>query len=182
MRIHDDILGVLDASGIRTVSNAGETRHRGMELSLGVAVTPSLRLDGAYSSSIQTYEQWMIPVSGVNRSYASNTIEVAPHTLSNVLLTWNPVFLRGGRLAAEWTRTGRYYMDPENTHEYDGHQLLTLYASARVGPSGELFARLVNAANEPYAEIATYSAFQREQLTPGSPRSLYAGLKYSWQQ
>jgi iron complex outermembrane recepter protein len=181
MRIHDDILGVLDATGIRTVSNAGETRHRGLELSLGVAVTPSLRVDGAYSSSMQTYEQWVIPVAGVNRSYASNTIEGAPRTLGNVLVTWSPVFLSGGRLAAEWTHTGRYYMDPENTQDYDGHRLLTLHASARVGQSGELFARLVNATGEEYAELATYSAFQREQLTPGSPRSLYAGLKYSWQ-
>jgi outer membrane receptor protein involved in Fe transport len=181
MRIADDILSVLDANGIRTTSNAGETRHRGIESSVTTAVTSVLQLQAAWSSSKQTYVDWVIPVQGRNVSYAGRTIELAPHTLGNVLLTWSPRLLHGGRLAAEWSHTGRYYMDADNTHAYDGFDTWTLHANYRLRRAAELFARVTNLLDKRYAELVTYSAFTREQFTPGNPRSVFAGLRWSWQ-
>ncbi len=181
MRIENDILSVLDPNGIRTTSNAGATRHRGIETALGAAIGADLRLDVAYSSSKQTYVDWVIPVQTRNVSYAGRTIEVAPHTLGNALLTWSPRLLNGGRLAAEWSHTGRYYMDPENTRTYNGFDLWTLQANYQIRRGGELFARVTNLLDKSYAEIVTYSAFTREQFTPGNPRTVYAGLRWSWQ-
>ena len=181
MRVRNDILSVLDAQGVTTTSNAGETRHRGLELGAGVALASSLRLDAAYSSSSQRYVTWVIPVSGTNRSYAGNTIEQAPHTLANLLLTWHPHALNGGRLAAEWSSTGRYFMDAENTHSYGGFDLWTLHGNYMVRGLGELFARVTNLADQRYAELVSYTAFNKEQFTPGNPRMVYAGLRWSWQ-
>jgi outer membrane receptor protein involved in Fe transport len=181
MRVADDILSILDPNGIRTTSNAGETRHRGVETAVGAAITSDLRVDAAWSSSKQTYVDWVIPVQGRNVSYAGRTIELAPHTLGNMLLTWSPRLLNGGRLAAEWSHTGKYYMDADNTHAYDGFDTWTLHANYRIRRNGEVFARVTNLSDVHYAEIVTFSAFTREQFTPGNPRTLYAGLRWSWQ-
>jgi len=181
MRVHNDILSVLDAQGITTSSNAGETRHRGLELGAGIALARTLRLDVAYSSATQRYVTWVIPVSGTNRNYAGNTMEQAPHTLANLLLTWHPRALNGGRLAAEWSSTGTYYMDAENTHTYGGFDLWTLHANYMLHGFGEVFARVTNLADKRYAELVSYSAFNKEQFTPGNPRMVYAGLRWAWQ-
>ena len=181
MHIQNDILSILDAQGAQTTSNAGETRHRGVELSAGTMITSQLRFDAAYSTSKQTYEEWVIPVAGKNVSYAGNTIETAPHTLANLLLSYSPNVLNGGRVAAEWSVTGKYYGDPENTQSYEGFDLFTLHGNYVIRNLGEIFVRVTNVTNEKYAEVATYNAFNKWQYTPGTPRSVFAGLRYSWQ-
>jgi outer membrane receptor protein involved in Fe transport len=182
MRVHNDILSILDAQGISTSSNAGETRHHGIEASAGIALRTDLRADLAWSRTTQRYVDWVIPVSGQNRSYAGFTIEQAPQSLGNALLTWSPAALGGGRLAVEWSHTGRYYMDADNTHAYDGFNLWTFHASHRIGGVGEIFARLVNATDMQYAELVSYNAFNGEQFTPGNPRMLFAGVRWGIQQ
>ncbi|MCC6318412.1 MAG: TonB-dependent receptor [Gemmatimonadaceae bacterium] len=180
MRVENDILSILDATGTSTSSNAGATRHHGIESALGALLVPSVRVDLAWSTATQRYVNWVIPVQRHNVSYGGRTIEQAPHTLGNALVTWTPAILRGGRLAVEWSHTGRYYMDPENTHRYDGFQLWTLHGNWHVR-GAEIFARVVNLDDRKYAEIATYDAFNRERFTPGSPRMVYAGARWTWQ-
>jgi outer membrane receptor protein involved in Fe transport len=181
MRIENDILSILDDAGIRTSSNAGETRHRGLEFALGAALTPVLRADLAWSSARQTYEQWDIIVGNRNVSYGGRNIEAAPRTLGNALLTWTPSVLRGGRLAAEWSHTGRYFMDAENTRTYGGFDLWTLHGNVHLAQGTELFARVTNLTDRRYAEIATYAPFTGAQYTPGNPRMIFAGMRWSWQ-
>ena len=41
--------------------------------------------------------------------------------------------------------------------------------------------RVTNVTNEKYSEVATYNAFNKWQYTPGTPRSVFAGLRYNWQ-
>lgn len=180
MRVENDILTLLDAQGTQTTSNAGETRHRGVEVSAGAMLLDALRLDIAYSSATQTYEEWVIPLGGQNVSYAGKAIETAPHTLANVLLAYSPALLNGGRVAAEWSMTGRYYADPENTQAYDGFDLLSLHGNYMLRDVGELFVRVTNLTDEKYAEVATYNAFNGWQYTPGTPRSVFMGLRYHW--
>jgi outer membrane receptor protein involved in Fe transport len=181
MRLENDILSVLDAAGVSTSSNAGETRHRGVELALDAALSPELRLDAAWSSSKQTYVTWLIPVQGRNVSFAGHTIEQAPHTLGNVLAAWMPRLLNGGRVAVEWSHTGRYYMDADNTHRYAGFDLWTLHVTHRVSRGGEVFGRVTNLTNRRYAELVSYTAFTREQYTVGYPRMTFAGVRWIWQ-
>jgi outer membrane cobalamin receptor len=177
MRIEDDIITFITPTNARVATNAGETRHRGIEGSIGAAVHSTLRLDASYSVARHTYEEWA-PSSTVD--FSGNRVEQAPRSLGSLLATYSPSLLRGGRLAAEWTHTGRYAMDPANTHEYGGHTIVSLHANYFVRPEIELFARVINLQDRAYAELASYDAFQREQFTPGAPRTVFAGLQYRW--
>ena len=178
MIIHDDIITYVRPDNQRVATNAGKTRHKGIEASVGAQLVPRLRLDASYSIARQEYVRWS-PSSTV--SYDGKLIDVAPRDLASALLTYSPDFLRGGSVALEWTHTGRYPTDPANTHYYGGHELLNLHASYNAAPSIQIFARAVNLADRRYAEIATYTAFQGTQYNPGTPRTIYAGVSYDWQ-
>jgi hypothetical protein len=40
---------------------------------------------------------------------------------------------------------------------------------------------VLNVADENYAEVASFAPFQGVQMTPGTPRSVYAGVRVAWQ-
>ncbi len=184
MKMTDDILTFITPANTREAVNAGATRHKGIEIGVGVALLKDLRLDAAYSNSSQRYLEW-VPRESTNPAqrvdYSGNLIETAPHTLGNVLLTYSPSILGGGRVAAEWTSVGSYATNPENTNFYDGYRVVNLHFNAVPLKNAEIFARLINLTDRRYGEVVTYDAFQGEQFTPGAPRSLFAGLRYRWQ-
>jgi iron complex outermembrane receptor protein len=186
MTLKDDIITFVTPTSARVATNAGETRHRGLETSVGAAVLPSLRLDVAHSVSSQKYVAWVPQAARPAANgkpavaevrYDGRDIEGAPRDLSNVLVTWTPRPLKGGRLAAEWTHTGRYATDPQNAHAYAGYDVLNLHANYVVRPKLELFGRVVNATNANYAEVVTFDAANGQQFTPGTPRTIYAGVR-----
>ncbi|HEX7048948.1 MAG TPA: TonB-dependent receptor [Longimicrobiales bacterium] len=170
-----DVLTFIHADGTRETMNAGETRHRGVELGLGIQATEALRLAVDYSIARHEYVHWR-PKPDID--FDGHGIEVAPRDLGNVVLSWAPDFLGGGEAAAEWSHVGRYWMDPENTHEYPGHDVFTLRARQPVYGGITVFARISNLLNERYAERAIYTAFNGEEFAPGMPRTLYIGVEY----
>ncbi|MES2523656.1 MAG: TonB-dependent receptor [Gemmatimonadota bacterium] len=193
MTISNDIVTFVTTQNTRVATNTGRTRHRGVEGSMGAALSSQVRLDLAYSVSSQRYVTWTpqaarTGVAGVD--YSGKYIEGAPRDLANGVLTWTPRFARGGRLAAEWSHTGRYWMDPANTRSilgadtvsrsYGGHELFTVHGNVFLRPGVELFARVSNLLDRTHAEVVSYDAFNAEQYTPGSPRSISAGLRYAW--
>lgn len=189
MTITNDIVTFVTPENRRVATNAGRTRHRGIETSIGVAVLPTVRADVSYSISSQRYVTWTPQAARAATgttpavpavSYAGNLIEQAPRDLANVLLTWKPRFSRGGRFAVEWTHTGSYAMDPANVATYAGYELVSVHANMYLRPQLELFGRVVNALDRNYAELASYDAFQKQQYTPGTPRTVYAGMRYIW--
>jgi outer membrane receptor protein involved in Fe transport len=139
-------------------------------------VVPDVRLDAAYSVSSQRYVSWT-PQS--NATYSGKMIEQAPNTLGNVVATYTPSVLHGGRLAAEWVSVGRYAMDPQNTHRYGGYRIVNMHMNYQVRTDAELFVRVMNLTNRIYAEVASYDPFQKELFSPGNPRSVYAGARYT---
>jgi outer membrane receptor protein involved in Fe transport len=188
MTIRDDIVTFTRPDGLREARNAGTTRHRGVEGSVSAMLLPTLRADVALSASEQRYVTYA-PTPEV--SYAGRLIEQAPSRLANALLTWSPRALRGGRVAAEWSQTGRYVSGylldarsrPTAPRFYGGHDVLHLHANAQLTRQVELFGRVLNVADRNYAELATFTfndRVQPDQYTPGAPRTVYAGLRYAW--
>jgi len=183
MTIRDDIITFVTAENLRVATNAGKTRHRGIEAAVGAALAPALRLDASYAVSSQRYVAWEPTATS---SFSGNLIEQAPRELGSVLLAYSPRVLGGGRLAVEWSKTGRYEMDAQNTRSYGGFELWSLHASYVAGQRAELFARVSNLLNRNYAELASYNAFERNpadraQYSPGAPRAVYAGIRYTLQ-
>ncbi|MEZ4585982.1 MAG: TonB-dependent receptor [Gemmatimonadales bacterium] len=174
--ITDDILTFLDpANGLRTATNAGATRHRGVELGLSVRPTTAFRVDGSWAYTDQEYREWR-PSTTVD--YSGQTIELAPSNMGRIGATWTPALLRSGYLSAEWVHMGHYWMNPDNTERYDGYDLFNLSAAVPVVTGLQLVGRLQNAGNARYAESTSYNAFQGRRYRPGQPRTLYLGAQY----
>ena len=176
MRLRDDVVTFFDpANGLRLTQNAGATNHRGVELGLGVAVARGVRLDGAVSYARHTYVEWQ-PRPTVD--YSGNEMELAPRFLGNARLTYRPEFLTSGLVAVEWVRLGSYWMDPENTRKYDGHDLFNLFATVPVLSHLELSGRVTNLADRRFAETSSFNVQQGERFRPGAPRQFFLGAQY----
>lgn len=183
MDLTNDILTYVTPQNTREARNAGSSRHRGVELSLGVTVAPEVRLDVAYAYSTHRYLDWVPQAATATApaiDYSGNDIEQAPETVGNAMLSWSPPVLGGGRLALQWVGVGRYAQDPGNLSHYDGHNLFNLHGNVQLTRDAELFVRVMNVGGTRYAELSSYTAFQRDTYSPGNPRSVFGGLRYTW--
>jgi iron complex outermembrane recepter protein len=153
----------------------GKTRHHGLETGVHYSLTKNWTLGASASYTEHQYDDDRM-LSGV--AIDGNLVDSAPRFFSNLQLSWNPN--ERSRLELEWLHQGRYYTDPENLHEYDGHDLLNLRGSWQVNNELSLTARITNLSNRDYAERADYSSFSGDRFFPGEPRSLYIGVEISY--
>jgi iron complex outermembrane recepter protein len=175
MRKTDDLLGYTRPDGSTETINAGETLHRGVEVGGAVALPFDVQFDAAYSRARHTYVEWSTR-DGV--SFDGREMEDAPRHTGSVALTWTPRRRPGMSASIESQFIGAYWMDPLNTHRYDGHALLNLRAELPVAQNTAVFARVTNVLDERYAENAQYTTARGEQFAPGMPRALYLGVQY----
>ncbi len=172
----DDILTFTHDDGTTETVNAGETLHRGVELSLAAPIGDVLDVSAGYTRALHTYEEWA-PNTGVD--YSGNEMEDAPRSLVNASVGIAPAALRGGRVALEWSHVGAFWMDPHNTRRYDGHDLLHVRVQQPVLAGVSLFARVHNLTDERYAETATFTQARGAEYAPGMPRTLYIGAEWN---
>ncbi len=148
----------------------GETSHEGVELDLGFLLTDSLRARMAFTYANHEYDNnpalSATPLSG-------NTIDTAPQTLGSATLLWQPSNTH--QLELEWVHIGKYYQDPQNLHEYEGHDLLHFRGSWQMNSTTRLFYRIMNLTDEAYAERADFT-FGNDRYFVGTPRSVFVGM------
>ncbi len=174
----DDILSFRNTTdGTRETQNAGKTLHQGIEIGFGSTLTETIKLDISHSYAKHTYEQWS-PKTGID--FSGNEMASAPRNISDVRLNWHARVLNGGRIELNWEHLGSYWLDAENTHQYEGHDLYHLRANYYLNKQLELFGRIHNLTDERYATGASFSQFNGEEFAPGLPRTLYAGVSYKW--
>jgi outer membrane receptor protein involved in Fe transport len=174
LKKRDDIVTQRDtATNFTQRVNAGLTRHRGVELGAGAPLGARLRLDAAFSYSEQRYVDWVTSAGDLS----GREIEAAPRQLGNVRLTWLPS--PAARVQLEWVRIGSYWLDAQNTEKYAGHDLLNLRTHWDLSRALALFASLHNVTDKRYADSAGISS-ATPVLSPGLPRTLYAGLEARW--
>jgi iron complex outermembrane receptor protein len=174
MTNRDDILVFTDdETGGRQIENSGKTRHKGIEFSVDIEVTPVLLFSAAYAYNHHSFIEWM-PRSGTDLS--GHKINRAPKDVANVRLAWRPDWLNGGRLEVEYQHLGSYYLDDNNTHTYGGHDLLHLRGNIKIDNGLDIYLRLHNLFNSRYATNGRFNGFVGEELKPGQPRTLYAGV------
>ena len=172
----DDILGFTHPDGTSETVNAGETLHRGVELAASTTLAGMLDVSASYTRATHRYEEWL-PSTGVD--YSGNAMEDAPRTLASASVGLHPAFLGGGRVALEWSHVGAFWMDPANTHRYEGHDLLHIRAQQPLLDRLSVFGRVHNVTNERYAETASYTDARGQEFAPGMPRTFYVGLEWN---
>jgi outer membrane receptor protein involved in Fe transport len=180
MSVTNDIVSFFNTTTFTSeVSNAGETRHRGLEAGIGVAPVEKLLLEVAFAVNRSKYITW---VTATNSDYGGNEMESAPDHIANTRLTFKPV--EGSSVSLEWQRVGEYFTDPENQHTYGGYDLLSLYFTGPDVLGFSVVGRVSNLTDERYAVTASYNPFVpaalQDRYTPGMPRSVYLGLQYRW--
>ncbi len=178
MDVTDDIVYFFNtASFTSEVSNAGRTRHRGIELSVNAALTSRLRFESAYTYVQNDYLKW---ITATGTDYSGNQQEAGPRHFANTRLSY--ALAPGSALAAEWSRVGGYFTDPENQHRYEGYNLLNLEATSPSLRGFAVVARVANVTDQRYAVSVSFNPFvpegQQERFTPGMPRTFYLGLQY----
>jgi outer membrane receptor for ferrienterochelin and colicin len=178
MDVTDDIVYFYNATTFTSeVSNAGRTRHWGIEAGIKLAVTQQLRLESSYAYVRNSYLQW---VTATGSDFSGNEMEAGPRQIVNSRLTFAP--RAGGAVSAEWAHVGWYFTDPDNLHRDDGYDLFNLELTTPSVGGLSLVGRLSNATNVRYSVASSFNPFvpagQQERFTPGLLRTLYLGLQY----
>lgn len=173
----DDLVSQRDlATNLSTNVNAGKTRHRGIELSLGGRLAQGWRLDAALSKAKHNYEDWVTATA----NFSGKEMESAPRLIANTRLSWSP--RPGATVQAEWVRIGPYWLEASNSAtfgQYAGHDVFNLRWRQEVSPHLAWFARLMNLSDKRYADSASVSS-NTPVYSPALPRALYAGLEARW--
>jgi len=171
MTIDDAIVRRENSSGDRYYVNAGETRHKGVELSVLQQLCAEFSARLAYSYSKHEF---------VNDSiYNDNEQAAAPNDTANLRLTYSPEKIQGLSASFEVEHVGKYWLDDGNTKTYDGYTVTHLKALYEVSAQLKLSAKFNNLSNRVYAEDASYS-YGKEKYTPGAPRQFFAGIEYQF--
>ena len=169
----DEIISVRLPDDSSVNQNAGATRHYGVEYAVAVAPASSLTL--RLSGTNARHEFLEHEANGVTLD--GNEMDAAPDWVANAEAAYRPSFLRGARAAVEWQHVGAYFMDPENTRRYPGHDVLNLRLSYDTG-AFEVWAHALNLTDALYATVASYGRFGAS-YTPGLPRSFVVGVRYA---
>lgn len=155
----------------RTNVDNGKTSHRGVEANLIFRIQDSLTL--SFNASFARHQYENNPALSATL-IEGNDIDTAPREILSARLDWQ--MTNTSSLELEWVHLGEYYEDPENLHEYEGHDLLNLRYMNQVSPNWSFSARLINLTDEDYAERADYG-FGTDRYFIGEPASIYVSVK-----
>lgn len=175
MTLHNDIISYRAASNVAQLTNNGESNHRGVEITGGLALTSDLRADLAYTYSRARYDNWR-PSTTID--FSGKEMESAPRHLRSGTLTYQPRVLNGGRIQLEWNGMSDYLLDPGSTFRVDGYNIFHLRASYVVARRVELYARAMNFTDQTYS-VQSFTGYGTIPwtATPGEYRSFYAGAQ-----
>ncbi|WP_255873754.1 TonB-dependent receptor [Microbulbifer elongatus] len=188
MTTENDIVSYIEGNDRKT-TNAGETSHKGVEVSVQAPVGQAWELGVSYAAMRQQYEDFSYVFSrfdpscycmvSENLNFAGNAISRAPESLANVTLAYTPQWLNGLRMELEWSHMGDYYTDQTNTQKYAGHELFNLRATHHFAEDLSVYARLSNITDERYSTYTSNQVGDADlSYRPGLPRSLFAGVRY----
>ena len=161
----------------QNVSGAS-TVHRGLDLDLAWSLTDSLAAALNLSFADHTYDS-DITLLGTRESIEGNSIDTSPRHFGSLRLTQTTRFNdRPATVELEATWVDKYYIDPNNQHEYAGHELLNMRANWDANPRLRATLTLTNLLDTGYAERADFG-FGNYRYFVGEPRSAVIGLYYS---
>lgn len=157
----------------QNVSN-GETDHQGIEVNLRYNFSTKFYAEFSGTVAKHTYAN-DIQISA--SSIENNDIDTAPREFSNLRFSWQPIETLTTEL--EWIHLGDYFLNPENTARYAGHNLINLRTHWQVSNDLTFSARITNLTNTNYAERADF-AFGDFRYFVGESRGIYWQVSYQY--
>ncbi|TXS95533.1 TonB-dependent receptor [Parahaliea maris] len=153
--------------------SGARTLHRGAELALDYRFLEQWYAGLDFTVAKHSYDN-NPPLLGLNENIDGNDIDTAPRRFGSARLGW-----RGESATAEleWVYLDRYYLEPTNSFQYDGHNLLNLRASTALSHGLSASVRVTNLLDEDYAERADFG-FGEYRYFVGQPRGVYLALDY----
>ncbi|WP_456402287.1 TonB-dependent receptor [Persephonella sp.] len=174
MEIRDKIVTV-STNSVRYNTNAGKTRHKGVELGGSYRFSKNLKIRGSYSISKHEY----VDFNTGSDDYSGKEMSKAPRDLSNLRVIYSPSYLKGLKVEFEYQHVGSYYMDDENTKKYGGYDIYNIRTEYAVNNAVKFFVKVWNITDKIFAETADI-AYGKERYRPGMPRTVYAGVDLRW--
>ena len=157
----------------RNISGAS-TQHYGLDVSLRWRFAQNFDLAADGNFARHEYDS-DINLLGSSGSINGNDMDTAPEVFGSVRLGWD--FLPAYRAELEWVHMDDYYLEPDNLHEYDGHDLLNLRVVGQLSDRLSVGLRGINLTDEDYAERADFG-FGSYRYFVGEERALYVQLEY----
>ncbi len=171
MLINDTITRYTDdTTDLNYYENGESSVHKGVELTAYAQLSEEWSAKLAYSYSKHNYQD--------DKKYGDNEMAEAPNHTGNARLIYRPSYLHGFTTMLEWIYVGSYWMDNENTKEYEGYNLGNLKADYRINDMFSVFGKVSNLTDKRYATSASLS--WGNSYTPGDPRQYYGGLEVRW--
>ncbi|CCQ10627.1 TonB-dependent receptor [Pseudoalteromonas luteoviolacea B = ATCC 29581] len=157
----------------RQYINGLDTKHRGLELDLNVSLTQTIN-----ATLNATYGEHTFETDGSSdQELQGNTLDSAPKWMINSNLTW---FAKDSvELSLQAQYLSDYYLNVENTEQYDGHHLLHLRSKWKLNRQVNLRLNIINLLDESYAERADF-AFGNHRYFVGKPRTVSVILDYQF--
>ncbi len=174
--IEDMVVGVDRGGADRIYVNAGEVRGKGLEAAFHFAPVNNLQFDAAYTYADHEYTDFV----DAGTDYSGNDVSSSPLHHINARVTFTPIALLDVEL--EMDSISRYYTstandDPEG--KYRRPELFHLKVNYDTGV-WSLWGQMRNLTDEKYAERVSYSSRSGRSFTPGEPRSINIGVRYSF--
>ncbi|MDH5434925.1 MAG: TonB-dependent receptor, partial [Gammaproteobacteria bacterium] len=145
--------------------------HKGVELSLGYQINDDWSVSANNTYARHLYENDIL-IS--NNSIKGNIIDTAPKHISNARLDWR--YSDSTNWQLEYDYLGNYFLNPDNSASYEGHQLWHLRGVINFDKT-QISLRITNLTDEDYAERADFG-FGQHRYFIGLPRSISVGIKY----
>ena len=162
---------VKDSAGF--LVNDGKTDHEGIE----------------WQTRFQMSDNWMLSTSAswakhrysFARLYGDidikgKDIDTAPRWQGSAHILYQVANQTSAEL--EWLYLGKYFLDPQNLHQYEGHHLMNLRLQ-KTKDNWEFSAQLTNITDEMIADRADY-AFGSYRYFVGDGRNISAEIKYTF--
>ena len=183
----DDIVSVNNSDSDRVSLNAGETTHRGIELSLAGNLSEEFSFATSGSYTEQTYDDFAYlfscftctpVVRNQEINFSGNDVGKAPKTLANISLKYEPISISKLFIEIELEHVGDYYTDETNENDYSGHELINLRSQFEVNDQVQLYARLQNLTDKRYSTYTSNQVGDSDlSYRPGTPLSAFAGVR-----
>ncbi len=173
LRGENEVISVTQDNGTRINENAGETEHYGIEFLIDYKISSEVKLTASEAFSKHKFVDYVEK----GKNYSGNEMRGAPQYNSSILLAYKPNFLSGFNVGLELQSLGGYYTDNANKIRYEGHHFFNLRAGYKFSQF-YIWTNLLNVSDEVYANRAS-TGFGRTTFTPGNPRNITVGIRYS---